>query len=117
MTRRPIRSTALRRRSGRVSEVLTRPAGVAAIALALVLGACAVAYEQSGDESGMPQEVPAGAIQVGDDYYMVPAGADAEGCERFRPWSASNPVKTAIYYRVADGTFSADKTQAACVTG
>ena len=94
-----------------------RPAGIAAIALTLALGACAVAYEQSGEESGTTQEVPAGAIPVGEDYYMVPAGADAEGCERFRPWSGSKPVKTAIYYRVADGTFSPDKQKAACVTG
>ena len=94
-----------------------RSAGLAAVALTLVLGACTVAYEQPAQESGMPQEVPAGAIQVGDDYYMVRAGADAEGCERFRPWSASNPVKTAIYYRMADGTFTLHKEQTDCVAG
>ena len=94
-----------------------RPAGLAAIALALVLGACTVAYEQPAEESGMAQEVPAGAIQVGDDYYMVPAGADAEGCEWFRPWSGSNSVTAAIYYRKADGSFTLHKEQTDCVAG
>ena len=88
-----------------------RSAGIAAITLALVLGACTVAMEQPGGDSGMVQEPPAGAIQVGDDDYMVPAGADAEGCERFRPWSGS------IYYRKADGGFTLYKDEADCVAG
>lgn len=94
-----------------------RPAGIAAIALALALGACTVAYEQPAEESGMAQEVPAGAIQLGEDYYMVPVGADSDGCAQFSPWSGSNPVTTAIYYRKADGDFTLHKSQTDCVAG
>ena len=94
-----------------------RPAGIAAIALTLALGACTAAYEQPAEESGMPQEVPAGAIQLGEDYYMVPAGADSDGCPLFRPWSGSKPVKTALYYQKADGGFTIGKEQSACIAG
>ena len=73
--------------------------------------------KHSGDEPGMMQQPPAGAIQVGDDYYMVPAGTDAEGCQRFRPWSGNKPVKTAIYYRKADGSFTIGKQDSGCVSG
>ena len=94
-----------------------RPAGIAAIALTLALGACTMAMEQPGGKSVMTEEPPAGAIQVGDDYYMVPAGANAEGCARFRPWSGSNPVTAAIYYRKADGSFTLGKEESGCVSG
>ena len=94
-----------------------RPAGIAAIALTLVLGACAVAMEQPGGESDMPREVPADAIQLGEDYYMVPSGTAADGCPQFRPWSASGRVPTAIYYRKADGDFTRSRDQADCSAG
>ena len=94
-----------------------RPAGIAAIALTLALGACTAAYEQPAEETGMAQEVPAGAIQLGEDYYMVPVGTDAEGCAQFAPWSGSNPVTAAIYYRKADGDFTLHKEQTDCVAG
>ena len=116
MTRQPIRSSARRRRSARGSEVPVRGARIAAVALALALGACTVVVEQSGGESGMPEGAPAGAIQVGEDRYMVPVDMDAGGCERFTPWSASAPVKTAIYYRKADGSFVLNREEAACAT-
>ena len=94
-----------------------RPVGIAAIALTLVLGACAVATDQPGDKSGMPQEVPADAIQVGDDYYMVPSGTASDGCPKFRPWSESGRVPAAIYYRKADGDFTRSRDQADCAAG
>ena len=95
-----------------------RPAGIAAIALTLALGACAAAPEKPpGEGSGMSHEVPAGAIQVGEDYYMVPVGADAGGCTQYAPWSGSNPVKTAIYYQKADGSFTLSKEEADCAAG
>ena len=94
-----------------------RPAGIAAIALTLVLGACAVALERPEEGSSMSHEVPAGAIQEGDDYYMVPVGTDAGGCVQYSPWSGSNPVTAAIYYRKADGSFTLSKEQAGCDSG
>ena len=91
-----------------------RVAGVATIALALVLGACTVATEQPGGEAETTRQPPAGAIQVGDDYYMVPAGTDGDGCAQFAPWSGSNPVTAAFYYRKADGSFTLHKEQTDC---
>ena len=125
MTRQPTPRSVRRRRSVRFSEGLTRPVGlagitgIAALALTLVLGACTGVMKtmQPGDEPGMTQGPPAGAIQVGEDYYMVPAGTDANGCARFRPWSGSNLVTAAIYYRKADGSFTLNKEQAGCVAG
>ena len=137
MTRQPTPRSVPRRRSVRYSEGLKRLAGItgiAALALTLVLGACTGVMKtmQSGDEppsmtqgpSGTPQEPPsmtheppAGAVQVGEDYYMVPAGTDANECARFRPWSGSNIVTAAIYYRNADGSFTLNKEQAGCVAG
>ncbi|MDE0392497.1 MAG: hypothetical protein OXI57_10560 [Rhodospirillales bacterium] len=103
----------------RVSERLSRFAGVAIVGFALALGGCAgvMQTKQYGDESDMTQQPPAGAIQVGEDHYMVPAGADSDGCPLFRPWSGSKPVKTALYYQKADGSFTIGKEQSACVAG
>ena len=122
MTRQPTPRSVRRRRSVRFSEGLTRPvglAGIAALALTLVLGACTgvIKTMQPGDEPSMSQEPPAGAIQAGEDYYMVPAGTDANGCARFRPWSGSNLVTAAIYCGKADGSFTLNKEQASCVAG
>ena len=65
--------------------------------------------------AGMEEREPlAGAIQIGDDYYMVPAGADGDGCPQFSPWSSSNPVQAAIYFRKADGSFTLYKEEADC---
>lgn len=103
-----------------------RSAGIAAIALTLVLGACTstLVMMPPGDEPGMKEAPPEGAvgppegaIQVGEDYFMVPAGADANGCARFSPWSGSNPVTAAIYYRSADGSFTLSKEEAGCTAG
>ena len=65
----------------------------------------------------MTHEPPAGAVQVGEDHYMVPADTDANGCARFRPWSGSNIVTAAIYYCKADGSFTLNKEQAGCAAG
>ena len=34
--------------------------------------------------------VPAGAIPVGEDVYMVPVGADRDGCGQFRMFSTKS---------------------------
>ena len=119
MTRQPIPSTAQRQRSVRVSKRLSRFAGIVIVGFALALGGCAGVKEtmQYGDESDLTQQPPADAIQVGDDYYMVPAGTDSDGCQLFRPWSGSNPVKTALYYQKADGSFMIGKEEAGCASG
>ena len=55
------------------------------------------------------------AIPVSDDLLMIPTGLDDDGCETFKPHSVSgNPVKTAIYYRQADGGFGIARDPAVC---
>ena len=55
------------------------------------------------------------AIPVSDDLLMIPTGLDDDGCETFKPHSVGgNPVKTAIYYRQADGGFGIARDPAAC---
>ncbi|MEM7041226.1 MAG: hypothetical protein AAF543_00300 [Pseudomonadota bacterium] len=60
---------------------------------------------ESLDSGGLSDRLRKVAIQVGDDFFMIPTGLDEDGCETFKPHSANNPVKAAIYYRQADGTF------------
>lgn len=64
---------------------------------------------------GIGGKVPEVAIQVSDDLFMIPTGLDEDGCEMFKPHSTSdNPVKTAIYYRQADGGFGIARDLAVC---
>lgn len=97
------------------------------VALGLSLAtACASADEgedTTGDdrqpmsnESSAPAP-PAGAIRIADDLYAVPIGPDANGCERYRLWSAHHMVVQAIHYRRADGSFTMNKQEAACQAG
>lgn len=67
------------------------------------------------DRGVLAGKVPDAAIQVSDDLFMIPAGLDEEGCEMFKPHSASgNPVKTAFYFRQADGGFGIARDPAVC---
>ena len=59
-------------------------------------------------------ELPVGAIAIGDDVYMVPAGADDAGCPWFRAFSPTKMVVQAMFYRAAEGGFTMDRTGAAC---
>ena len=74
----------------------------------------------SGQEGAVEEskvQIPLGAIQTGDDLYMVPIGEDSDGCVQFTLWSKSRMVPAAIYYRKADGGFTLDYLVADCGTG
>ncbi len=58
------------------------------------------------------EALPAGAIEVGDDFYMVPAGTDDDGCPRFRAFARRQNVPDAIFYRRRDGGFTPNKALA-----
>jgi hypothetical protein len=58
--------------------------------------------------------IPEGAIPVGDDLYMVPAGRDPSGCQQFTAWSATKAVTFVIYYRDRKGGFTANRAEADC---
>jgi hypothetical protein len=59
-------------------------------------------------------EVPAGAIEIGEDHYMVPLDRPVEGCPAYRAFSRTRRVVQAIYFRAADGRFVLDRAQADC---
>lgn len=73
------------------------------------LGACGGA-EPKPD----PAAAASRAIKVGADMYMVPIGADADGCPQFRAYSPTRLTAQAIYYRTAAGAFVIDRNQADC---
>ncbi len=59
-------------------------------------------------------EVPAGAIEIGEDHYMVPLDQPVDGCPAYRAFSRNRMVAQAIYFRTADGRFVLDRQQADC---
>lgn len=66
---------------------------------------------------GGPASVPEGAIPIGEDLYMVPAGRDNDGCEQFTAWSSTKAVAQVIYYRARSGGFTTSRGQADCGKG
>jgi hypothetical protein len=73
----------------------------------------------TGAASGalLATEIPAGAIQVGQELYQVPIGRDAEGCAIYRLYSPTRMVSQAISYRGRDGGFTIDRQEADCGGG
>ena len=84
--------------------------------LQIVLAACVLASCQAppGNIEADAAELPAGAIAIGDDVYMVPAGADDAGCPWFGAFSPTKMVVQAMFYRAAEGGFTMDRTEAEC---
>ncbi len=58
--------------------------------------------------------MPAEAIPIGEDVYMVPAGVDGTGCPWFRAFSPTKMVVQAMFYRAADGSFTMARVEAVC---
>lgn len=58
--------------------------------------------------------IPADAIKVGDELYMLPLAAKVGDCPAFRPWSPTKMVVQAIHFRGRAGGFVMDRAQAAC---
>ena len=56
--------------------------------------------------------IPADAIEVDEDYYMVPAGRDADGRACFRAVSRHKMVPAVIFYRKKGGGFTPNKLEA-----
>ena len=95
------------------------------LAVPLVIGllaqACAAEHPPPGSKSGVAADqetsrLPHGAIQVGEELYQIPIGADVDGCPRFRMYSPTKLVAQAIYYRDAAGGFITSKEGAACAS-
>lgn len=54
---------------------------------------------------------PSGAIQVHEDFYMVPGDCDKYGYREYHPWSEKQPVMPIIYYKMREGGFSHDSAK------
>ena len=67
----------------------------------------------TGDTEPDLPPVPENAIAVGEDFYMVPAGEDPDGCPRFRAFSQRGQVPDVLFYRAVDGGFTPDRRGAA----
>jgi hypothetical protein len=88
------------------------PNACLALGSTLLLSACAAAQPA---DSGTPEPaVPAGAIRVNDQLYMLPMGTDDTGCPMFQPWSPTLMVVQALHWRAADGSFTLDRHAADC---
>ena len=67
----------------------------------------------------VPEEVraarpPEGAVRVGGDLYLVPAGKDPSGCPWYSSWSRHLLVGQAMRYERAGGGWTFDRNEADC---
>ncbi len=77
---------------------------VSAVTIVFLVGAC------SGSGTG----VPAGAVELGKDLYMVPVGDGEGSCRMWRMHSPTMATIQVIHYRKSDGGFTVNKTEAGC---
>ena len=92
------------------------------VPLRIALAACLLAGCGASPGAEVPSpsveagavEVPADAIPIGDELYMVPAGVDGTGCPWFRAFSPTKMVVQAMFYRAADGSFTMERVEAVC---
>ncbi|MCH8202996.1 MAG: hypothetical protein IH996_07815 [Proteobacteria bacterium] len=79
--------------------------------VAVGLTACQEKQAASGLEG-----LPTGSVQTGPNMYMIPTGQpDGDGCQAYRVHSPGNVVVQMVYFRKADGDFTANKKEAACL--
>ncbi len=97
----------------RVLKVLNLTIKVCFVIPALVLLAAGCQPDTTATTSP-PEGIPANAILVGDDLYMVPVGSDDNACQRYRKFSPNKAVVALIFYKGADGKFVMDKSKSDC---
>ena len=97
-------------------EISARAIGCRAHAFGLVtalaLTACTT-VEPTAERAETP-EIPAAAIYVGPELYMLPMGTDETGCAVFQPWSPTMSVVQALHWRTPAGGFTLDRAAADC---
>ena len=80
--------------------------------MSLSLFACA-SEEPTTSDGGLPP----GTVWIDEKTAMVPTGGlDDDGCQAYRMHAPGQMVAQVVYYQRADGTFSANKMEAACMT-
>lgn len=87
-----------------------------AMLLMLAIAAGPAACKEKEAVSGL-ESLPTGSVQTGPNMYMIPTGQpDGDGCQAYRVHSPGNVVIQIVYYQKADGGFSPNKEEAACLT-
>lgn len=77
----------------------------------LLLAACT---GSAGKDSAKDTPIPADAITIGEDLYMVPLAEPVDGCPAYRAFSPTLRVAQVIYFRSIDKRFVADRSKADC---
>ncbi len=94
---------------------MTRAFAKTAILLILAMAGGLAACQAREEASGL-DGLPPGSVQTGPNMYMIPTGQpDGDGCQAYRLHSPGNVVVQIVYYRQADGGFSPNKKEAACL--
>lgn len=94
----------------------SEPGGLALRSLVLLgplllgLAACG-----GGSSGGPARAIPASAIEIGEELYMVPVGEDASGCTRYNLIARERETVQAVFYRDARGDFTTNRVDAGCV--
>ncbi|WP_138379259.1 hypothetical protein [Luteithermobacter gelatinilyticus] len=76
------------------------------------LGLCACTY---GGPDSSPDGWPPGTIEHPQGVYYVPVGRDNQGCQRYQKKVPGKMTAQVIQYRRKDGSFTANKEDAACL--
>jgi len=72
------------------------------------------ATEKGNEPAGPAVRIPANAIPIGEDVYMVPLGPDGDGCTMYQAFSPTKAVAQVIQYRASEGRYVSDKRDSAC---
>ena len=81
--------------------------------LAIILFVTGCHHSKTGTSS-LAEGIPANAILVDDQLYMVPTGKIDKGCQMYRAFSPNHSVVAAIFYKGAGGKFVIDKGKSDC---
>jgi hypothetical protein len=89
---------------------------LAILGASAIVAGCAAASspEATVTESPSSSDLPAGAIPVGNDIYMVPVVKDETGCMQYRMHAPGRGVAQVIYYADGKGGFTTNREAADC---
>jgi len=97
----------------RVLKVLHLSVKLGFVILAIILFVTGCHHSKTGTSS-LAEGIPANAILVDDQLYMVPTGKIDKGCQMYRAFSPIHSVVAAIFYKAANGKFVMDKSKSDC---
>ncbi|MDA0369811.1 MAG: hypothetical protein O3C65_15850 [Proteobacteria bacterium] len=90
-------------------------AGIVLVAACSDAGTATTGATEKGNEpADAAVRIPANAIPIGEDVYMVPLGPDGHGCTMYQAFSPTKMVAQVIQYQARDGRFVMDKRNAEC---